>query len=241
MIGSVTRELTQQAPTVRHTCGMENSGRAKWIAGIAVVAGVATIAALMIGDIPSLIDRLNSSPPVSSSAAQTGDEGNKEPKPEPTVSESEAPSRGPSPTPTQEVPATPQSVYIADLDPVDVYDDGAYSYDEGMVGINGESYPRSVFDIDLYNRTSLTYDLGRDYRRFESTAGVLDSAKSGTRVRVEAYVDEVLVYSADTSIGAPAVLSLDVSNALRLRLDLYNLAPDASRRADAGFGDGRLS
>lgn len=102
-------------------------------------------------------------------------------------------------------------------------------------------YPRGIYDTDVYERSSLTYDLSRDYQVFSATAGILDSSPSGSAVRVEVYVYDTLVLTEDVGLGEAVPINIDVTNALRLRLDLLNINAGVVRRPDAGIGEAFVS
>lgn len=207
--------------------------------GITLAAAVVTVAGFFIGDVPSLIRSL--SPPASPSSSPQKDSV------QPTGSDvpSDAPADVASPTPipqtTDDVNTPATLAYLVDLEPVDEYNDGAWDWDEGTVSVNGSSYPRSLYDVDVYERSSLTFDLSRDYETFTATAGVLDSSTTGSAVRIEVFVDETRVLTQDVGLGESVPIRVDVTDALRLRLDITNIDPEAARRPDAGFGEALVS
>ncbi|WP_116202815.1 SEFIR domain-containing protein [Amycolatopsis circi] len=85
---------------------------------------------------------------------------------------------------------------------------------------NGISYRCSMFCSEP--RGQVEYDLGRRYRAFETTVGVLDdAADAGQTGHFEVFLDDVAQPGAEVKLGSPATLTLDVSEVLRLRLVAY--------------------
>ncbi|MEV4146271.1 SEFIR domain-containing protein [Amycolatopsis sp. NPDC049691] len=85
---------------------------------------------------------------------------------------------------------------------------------------NGIAYRCSMFCSEP--RGVVEYDLGRRYRAFETTVGVLDDATdAGQTGHFEVFLDSVAQPGAAVKLGSPATLTLDVSEVLRLRLVAY--------------------
>lgn len=209
--------------------------------GVGLAAAVVTIAGFFIGDIPSFLRSLNDAPaPTPASEQETPRTPGS-----PSTSPEDASTGGLSPTPIAEtvdgLGAPAHLVYLVDLEPVEKYNDGAYDWYEDAISVNGSSYSRAIYDTDVYERSSLTYDLSRDYEQFSATAGILDSSPSGSAVRIEVFVDETLVLTKDAGLGEAVPINIDVTNALRLRIDLLNINPGAVRRPDAGIGEAFVS
>ncbi|MGZ3143966.1 NPCBM/NEW2 domain-containing protein [Lentzea chajnantorensis] len=96
----------------------------------------------------------------------------------------------------------------------------------GGANLNGRHYGESV----VYRcsgfchepKGQVEFNLGRRFRRFEATVGVLDDAVDAGQTGVfEVVVDGVPREQRSAGQGGPRLLSLDVTDALRLRLVAY--------------------
>lgn len=113
--------------------------------------------------------------------------------------------------------------------------------DSPPFNVSGTTYTHGVTAFGCGNSQVVEYDLGRDFRRFQATAGILDPEPSVTRMRLEIALDGEIVATHDLAFGETVELDFDVTGTLRLRLVLSLLEGD--RFADCeriGFGDGRL-
>jgi hypothetical protein len=114
--------------------------------------------------------------------------------------------------------------------------------------IDGTHYGHSIaYRCSMFcsePRGVVEFDLGRKYRQFETTAGVLDDATdSGQTGHFEVFLDGVAQPGTTVRLGSPAHLALDVSEVLRLRLVAYR--PDtvgspllAGARVASGLSNG---
>lgn len=92
----------------------------------------------------------------------------------------------------------------------------------------------------LHSKTVLEYDLSGQFRRFDATLGIDDSAGPFGDAPVRIFGDERLLWSAEVRAGQPALdVTLDVTGASRLRLEV-----DFGKLLDLGdhvvFGNARL-
>jgi serine/threonine-protein kinase len=94
----------------------------------------------------------------------------------------------------------------------------------GVIDVSGTTYVHSIFgeveNASCSSAPSRTweYDLGRDYRRLQSTLGVSDDSPALARVRFEVFADSSPVYTMDIGLGETQPLDLDVTGVLRLKL-----------------------
>jgi hypothetical protein len=96
----------------------------------------------------------------------------------------------------------------------------------GPADINNRLYSDSVIhrcrDFAQSSRGSISFNLRRNYRRFEATVGVLDDATEREQVGVfRILVDGRLVKEATAQHGDPRVLKVDVSDVLHLQLQSF--------------------
>lgn len=114
--------------------------------------------------------------------------------------------------------------------------------------IDGTHYGHSIaYRCSMFcsePRGVVEYDLGRKYRQFETTVGVLDDAGDAGQIGYfEVFLDGVAQPGATVRLGSPQHIALDVSEKLRLRLVAYR--PDtvgspllAGARAAGGLSNG---
>lgn len=92
--------------------------------------------------------------------------------------------------------------------------------------INGRYYAESVvFRCDLFASHpvgAVNYNLGKQYRRFEATVGVLDSAAEPHQVGMFKVVTDGMVRAkVAVQQGDPRVVTVDVTDVLSLRLEVH--------------------
>ncbi|WP_410659426.1 SEFIR domain-containing protein [Amycolatopsis sp. lyj-112] len=91
---------------------------------------------------------------------------------------------------------------------------------------NSITYRCSTFCAEP--RGVVEYNLGRRYRRFKVTAGVLDDAHDARQVgHFEVFLDGVAQPVESAKLGSPAVLDVDVAEVLRLQLVAYRTGTTA--------------
>lgn len=111
------------------------------------------------------------------------------------------------------------------------------SPDGPTFNVSGVTYTHGVEVLPCSTQT-IGYDLGRDFRRFQATAGVLDDAPSDARVRIEIVRDGQILSTNDLGLGDTAAIDIDVTGALRLEITATKIA--GSQCFGVGFGDARL-
>jgi hypothetical protein len=111
------------------------------------------------------------------------------------------------------------------------------------VDINGERYQNSLhYHCELYcdGPSPATYevDLGRRFARFETVAGVVDTAAGDANAKFEIDVDDKH-YTFDATLGRSQPVNIEVKGALRLRIRMYapaTLKSPLQAGADAAGG-----
>ncbi|MGH9270447.1 MAG: PASTA domain-containing protein, partial [Ilumatobacteraceae bacterium] len=114
----------------------------------------------------------------------------------------------------------PEIVYLADLEAVD----SNAGYEAGQAQVNGDIYTRSVYmDVSTSTPLFIEYDLARKLTRLRGVIGVRDDSTASSLVKVEIFADGTPVSEQDLALGQIAELDLDMTNVLRLRLQVTNL------------------
>lgn len=108
--------------------------------------------------------------------------------------------------------------------------------------VSGTTYTHGVA-ISTCGADSFTveYDLGRDFRRFLATAGIVDTAASDLRARLELSVDGAIVLTHDFVLGQTVPVDVDLTGALRIRLTVAYLSGEGCRGNGIGLGDARFA
>jgi serine/threonine-protein kinase len=90
----------------------------------------------------------------------------------------------------------------------------------GLVDVNGTTYNHSVFTNVGVNCPGqvIEYDLGRDFRRFQTAFGISDEAPSTAKTRFEVFLDGANAATNDVGLGESLPVDLDVTGVLRLKL-----------------------
>ena len=121
----------------------------------------------------------------------------------------------------------------------------------GAYSANGTQYTHSVEFENFCNNVDggdiwAEYNLGRAFSRFEVTVGINDEDPAEAAGTFRVLVDGVEKASGAISLGTSVPVQIDVSDALRLRLEVNN--PRAARSCrEPGihehtiWGDARLS
>ncbi|MFD7026988.1 NPCBM/NEW2 domain-containing protein [Streptomyces sp. NPDC059917] len=150
---------------------------------------------------------------------------------------SDAPS-GPGEPPAPPVP--PVTRYLADLEPLDSAGLGT-----GSADVNGTPFARSVFlAVDKGSRPQgyAEYDLGRDWRTLTATIGLRDDSPTGCELRFESAADGRTLDSETLGIGESRQVALDVTRALRLKLQVtYASTTDVTQYCHGVWADARLT
>jgi hypothetical protein len=165
----------------------------------------------------------------------------------PTKVESGSPSAGVSAgesaagsaTTTTTVPKV-KTTALSDLDEVP----GSTPLESGTLKINA-----SVMDDSLYAYACLSpavaWDLNRSYTHFKGTIGVDDNASPDDQVTVTFKADGNQVASANVKLGTPSPVEFDLSNVLRLSVEVSSsgktCAPEIGQGTRFAIGNGQLT
>ncbi|KRA38338.1 hypothetical protein ASD81_06785 [Nocardioides sp. Root614] len=107
----------------------------------------------------------------------------------------------------------------------------------GETFIDGDPYDGSSSTIGGDDSCVFEFDLGRDWNRLTGIVGFTDSSRSATRIRVQIKIDGTSKVNKVIDFGQkPLKLDVDVSNGLRLSIELSNVAEYGT----IGFGDLQL-
>jgi NPCBM/NEW2 domain/PASTA domain len=143
-------------------------------------------------------------------------------KPDGTISE-HSPAAGEQLGPEVLAKVTSKPVTFNLVDTKPVQKDGQFSPDQtGEFFTNGSRAPRSLLLGSYYDDRSpwIEYDLSRDWRFLRGTVGVSDDAKSDTKIRLDILGDGNPLYSKEFVLGESVPIDIDVSDRLRLRIQI---------------------
>lgn len=159
-------------------------------------------------------------------------------------------------SPTPSAPGTRNGDTVRFLADEDAVGSDVEYWLHGPASVNGQSLPRSVL-LTLCNPSewacdpseqtgSVSYDLGRHFRRFQATAGLADDAADNAIYRIEVYGDGRKLGSQQVGLGEVFPIDVDVTGILRLRLQVANLNDQegnymARLQSDVVFGDARVT
>lgn len=147
-----------------------------------------------------------------------------------------------TPTDSASGPATPTAAtqYLQELEPLS----SSNGAETGSADVNGQNYGRSVsFRVDkgYIPVNDAEYNLGRHWRTFEATIGLRDDAPTGCKLKFEAFADGKPINNVTLPLGEVRDLKLDVSNVLRLKIQVTYASPtDISNYCYGVLGDARL-
>lgn len=140
-------------------------------------------------------------------------------------------------------PKALSNYYLFNMQHIQV--EGCCNWDPRPAPINGKLFAKSVgadqrgIADALGDTISAQYNLGRKCKRLMFTAGITDDSDSGTSGRFEVQLDSGNPkFSRDIRFGSSVAGSVDVTNALRLKLSITSLTHTA---LVAAFGDARLT
>lgn len=108
------------------------------------------------------------------------------------------------------------------------------------VEINGQAITNSVEGVYLCDTQPpfVEFNLSRKYQTFSATAGVVDTAPSGTRVEFRVIADDQTVWTKQLGLGEASAINISVKNVLRLRLEVSYAGSRCDRTNNlAAFGD----
>ena len=131
--------------------------------------------------------------------------------------------------------ARAQRPYLVDLPTAQ----GTYYYDS--YGINGVQFRRGLkLQVNQFNSPP-EFDMARAYKHLVGTVGTIDTGRANISMNVKIYVDGVIRFNQNTSLGQSTRINLDVTNALRLKLLVTCVAASCSGGNNwVGFGDLQL-
>ena len=104
---------------------------------------------------------------------------------------------------------------------------GDIRIDDGL-DINGQRFAYGAsghceIGCGIQDTEFIEFNLGRDYKTFRATLGLSDRSQQGSSKRMRVLADGKLLYERAFALGESEVVQLDVTGALRLRVEL--LAP----------------
>ena len=106
--------------------------------------------------------------------------------------------------------------------------------------VNGQFFTQNLMLLPYVDQPSyIEYDLARGYRVFRSSLGLRDDSLSSSLVRVQVFVDGAEVYTKDLVLGQLETIELDITGALRIRMQVSDLAGQGGQRW-AVFGDAKV-
>lgn len=124
---------------------------------------------------------------------------------------------------TTSTTTAPAPVYLSDLA---ILADHQYEgLRTGAAKVDGRTSQHSVvIDPPSEQPAYIEYDLSRASTRLRGVVGLSDDAPSGSLLRVEVTGDGWPVFVADVSLGRPTTLDADVTDVLRLRIQVTDLS-----------------
>ena len=122
---------------------------------------------------------------------------------------------------------------------------GSYSWESGATSVNGVIQNHSVWNPDLegwYDCTwGLQYNLRRKWRTFKSTVGFKDSSDQNSRAVFEVLADGRVLFSQTVGFGESIPVRVDVTDALRLTLEVTTIEGDEDWEGAAVWGKAMLT
>jgi len=119
---------------------------------------------------------------------------------------------------TLTVTRQPAIVYVADLE----YVDGEAASRSAQV--NGTVYTRSVLIYAGSGGSAVEYDLARKYLKLRGIVGPVDQVSASSTYKIEVFADGTRVFDQTLGLGQTAPFDIDVTNVLRLRLQVTLLS-----------------
>ncbi len=118
---------------------------------------------------------------------------------------------GPTPRAPLGTAGSRQAVMLADLAPID----GEALISTEPLSVNGVTPTRSIsFDLGCYEKPqAVTYQLGRQYGRFDAVVGQGDASTEEDPVLFEVIVDGVALFSSELGIAVQEPVGIDLSDA----------------------------
>ncbi|WP_026118758.1 NPCBM/NEW2 domain-containing protein [Nocardiopsis salina] len=142
-----------------------------------------------------------------------------EPTGEPAGEPSDDPSEDPSADPTEGV--EDGETMLTRMEPVD---NDSWDPSAERVEIDGEVYNRALFSEDCGAHMSCAgwaeYNLSRNWDTFTTSVGITDESASGETATFSVQVDGETVATESTALGELVEIEVDVSDALRMRVEV---------------------
>ncbi len=142
----------------------------------------------------------------------------------------------PSQPSTATTPAAVNTIKLTDLDMV-----GDENFSVGPQKINGRQYDEVVY-VDYVGQyaTSQSYNLDRKYSTLQTKVGLGDQSESGVVVKYRILVDGVVKASTSIEVGRIKDLSVSVSGAFRIQIDILQSGQHGGN-ATAAMIDAKLT
>ena len=155
-----------------------------------------------------------------------------DPSPSPTQSadieadRTEPNTEGSREDPTEESVPGGDEMFLTQMDPVETQNG---SWGAGRAEMDGDNYNRVLRTTEGCFRGCVAwaeYNLGRDWDAFTATIGLDDNSRSGQSVTFAIYLDDEVEWQETATLGEVLDLEVDVSDALRMRLETEIEADD---------------
>ncbi len=139
---------------------------------------------------------------------------------------------------TLTVSRQPAISYLADLTRVDA---SYREFDTGQAQTNGTVYTRSVL-LDPSGRdvSFVEYDVARKYTRLVGQVGLRDDASASAVYKIEVFADGSQIFDQTIGLGQIIPIDLDLTNVLRLRIQVTDLSPARAGSDYVVFADARI-
>ena len=143
-------------------------------------------------------------------------EGNStSPTPSPSPSPSPTPEPSEESTTSEETSDTSNSHRLTSLEPLN----SGTSFSIGNATVNTQQYTQSILFGGCWS-CGAEYNIERTWETFEATIGIDDNAEFDADVTFQVRTDGDLIASETLSLGESQEISVDIKNALRLRIDV---------------------
>ncbi|MFD5770581.1 protein kinase [Streptomyces sp. NPDC127049] len=207
------------------------------VAGVLLIAVLAVVGIQLLGDRDAKDTKNNQAAGASSTAPATSETPTEEPTTEAPTEEptTEPTTESPSPEPTPEEPTasgtpTVDPGSVPDATEADLTTLASVSepdnFEVGSAKINTKEHGSALIG-DCYYGAYVEYDLNREWKTFEFTAGVDDGSKVETARVVISVDDKPALFNETVRLGKPITETLDISGALRLRLKIEETCTDS--------------
>ncbi|MFF9146621.1 protein kinase [Streptomyces sp. NPDC014861] len=207
------------------------------VAGVLLIAVLAVVGIRLLGDRDAKDTKNNQAAGASSSAPATSGTPTEEPTTEAPTEEptTEPTTESPSPEATSEEPTASGTPTVApgsvpDATEADLTTLASVSepdnFEVGSAKINTKEHGSALIG-DCYYGAYVEYDLNREWKTFEFTAGVDDGSKVETARVVISVDDKPALFNETVRLGKPITETLDISGALRLRLKIEETCTDS--------------